>query len=135
MVDTGAQILESLRSLGVTVQLVEPNKLRFEPASKVPAEMVSRIRAAKPAILQALRNRPATCSSHCYELEPGIWVHRPWTGCTTVQAESAQPQHKVAVTCWHCRGEKRCGCSACWQGGPRDCVTCKGTGQTWRWVQ
>jgi len=45
---------------------------RREPPSKIPAEMVSLIREAKPAILEALRNRPATCSPDCYELEPGI---------------------------------------------------------------
>jgi hypothetical protein len=136
MADTGVQILESLRSLGVKVRMVGLGKLSLEPASKIPAEMVPRIRQAKPAILEALRNRPATCSPDCYELEPGIWIHRPHVGCTTIKPEASESQHKVAETCWHCLGEKRCACIACWQaGGPGDCVTCKGTGQVWRWVQ
>jgi hypothetical protein len=59
--DTGAQILESLRSLGVAVTVIGPNKDRLwlEPADRIPAEMVARIRAAKPEILEALRSRPA----------------------------------------------------------------------------
>jgi hypothetical protein len=35
-------------------------------------------------------------------------------------------------TCWHCRGEGRCGCSACWKhfaGEVAQCVVCKGTGK------
>ncbi|PYT27619.1 MAG: hypothetical protein DMG58_20025 [Acidobacteria bacterium] len=129
----GHEILESLRSLGVTVQAAGPDRLRLEPASKIPAEMIPGIREAKPAILEALRNRPATCSPDCYELEPDVWIHRPHTGCTTIRPEASGSQHKVAVTCWHCRGEKRCTCIACWQTG--QCVTCKGTGQIWRWIQ
>jgi hypothetical protein len=71
----------------------------------------------------------------CYELEPGIWIHRPHAGCTTIKPEAGS-QHKVAATCWHCLGEEGCACSACWQaGGPGECVTCKGRGQVWRWVQ
>ena len=129
------EILESLRSLGVTVQAVGPDRLRLEPASKIPAEMVPRIREAKPAILEALRNQPTTCSPHCYELEPGVWIHRPWTGCTTSKAEASEHGHKVMVTCWHCRGEKRCTCIACWQAGPGECATCQGSGQVERWIQ
>ncbi len=68
MPDSGVQILESLRALGVTVTAVGPDRLRLEPATKIPAEMVPRIREAKPAILEALRNRLATCSPDCYEL-------------------------------------------------------------------
>ncbi len=134
MPDSGVQILESLRALGVTVTAVGPDRLRLEPATKIPAEMVPRIREAKPAILEALRNRLATCSPDCYELEAGVWIHRPWTRCTTGKTESNGP-HKITVTCWHCRGEKSCACIACWQAGPGECVACKGNGQVWRWLQ
>jgi hypothetical protein len=48
-----------LRSLGVTVTVVGVDRLRLEPADKIPAEMVARIREAKPAILEVLRSRPA----------------------------------------------------------------------------
>jgi hypothetical protein len=54
----GLQILNALRVAGVTVRLVEPDKLRLEPASKIPAGIIPRIRTEKPAILEALRNRP-----------------------------------------------------------------------------
>lgn len=61
MPDNGVQLLESLRSLGVTVRVVGPDRLSLEPASRIPAEMVPLIREAKPAILQALRERIACC--------------------------------------------------------------------------
>jgi len=135
--DTCIQILESLRSLGVIVQAVGPDRLRLEPASKIPQEMVPRIREAKPAILKALRNRPATCSPDCYEVQPGAWIHRPWAGCTTTTQPETARRH-VMVTCWHCHEEKVCGCITCWQpvsGEQSQCAVCKGSGQVWRWIQ
>jgi hypothetical protein len=131
----GLEILESLRTLGVTVRLVEPDKLRFEPASKIPAEMLPRIREEKSAILEVVRSRPTTCVTSCYEIEPSRRIHRPWNGCATIQPEMGDPLRKVQEKCWHCRGEKRCDCIACWHAGPSECVVCKGTGQVWRWVQ
>jgi len=47
MTDTGAQLLQSLRSLGVTVKVIAPDRLWFEPASKIPPEMKPRIVEAK----------------------------------------------------------------------------------------
>ena len=131
MLNPGFQLLESLR----TVRLVGSDKLRLEPASRIPAEMILRIREEKPALLEALRVRPATCSAECHEIEPGVWIHRPWTGCITCKKEEIRSQREVAVTCWHCQGETRCGCIACWQAGPGECVTCEGTGQVLRWIQ
>ena len=127
-----AEILSELQRRGVIVA-VDGDTLCLKPKLALDDTLLARVREAKPAIIEALRNRPATCSPDCYELEPGIWIHRPWTGCTTIKPE-AESQRKVVVTC-HCRGQKKCGCSACWQGGPRDCAACKGTGQGWRWVQ
>jgi putative DNA primase/helicase len=40
----------------------------------------------KPEIIRALSARPATCSTSCYEVEPGRWIHRPWDGCTSIEA-------------------------------------------------
>jgi hypothetical protein len=131
----GLQILNALRVAGVTVRLVEPDKLRLEPASKIPAEILPRVREAKPAILEALRSRPATCAASCYEIDAGRWIHHPWNGCTTIQSKADAPLHKVQETCWHCRGEKECGCIVCWQAAPSECVVCKGSGSLWRWVQ
>lgn len=51
---SGAEILEILHGLGVTVTVTGPDRLRLEPASRIPTEMVPRIRQAKPAILAAL---------------------------------------------------------------------------------
>jgi hypothetical protein len=131
----GLEILNALRVAGVTVRLVEPDKLRLEPASKIPAEVLPRIQEAKPAILEALRSRSATCATSCYEIGPSRWIHHPWNGCATIQLEAGEPLHKVQETCWHCHGEKRCDCMACWQAGPSECVACKGSGQVWRWIQ
>ena len=89
--DTGVQILESLRSLGVTVAAVGSDRLRLEPASKIPAEIVPRIREAKAAILKALRNRTAkteadgaACGSPhcagCYDVGDGRKIHPPKCG-------------------------------------------------------
>jgi hypothetical protein len=52
-----AQILETLKSLGVAVQIIGPDRLRLQPASRIPSALVPRIRAAKPEILEALRGR------------------------------------------------------------------------------
>jgi hypothetical protein len=54
------ELIETLTALGVTLT-ANGDRLRIEPASKVPPELVPRIREAKPAILEALlRSRPAT---------------------------------------------------------------------------
>jgi len=130
-----AEILTELQRRGVNVA-IEGDTLCLKPKRALDDTLLARVREAKPAILEALRNRPATCSPECYELEPGIWIHRPHTGCTTIKPEASESQHRVAATCRHCHGEKRCTCMACWQaGGPGECVTCKGRGQLWRWVQ
>lgn len=129
-----AGILAELQRRGVLVA-VEGDTLCLKPRRALDDALLARVRRAKPAILEAVRNRPSTCSSDCYELEPGVWIHRPHTGCTTIKPEASRSQHIVAVTCWHCQGEKRCACIACWQAGPGKCVTCKGTGHVLRWVQ
>jgi hypothetical protein len=130
-----ADILGELQKRGVTVR-ADGDTLTLKPRRALDDGLLSRIREAKPAILEVLRNRPATCSPDCYEVDPGVWIHRPWAGCMTIKPEATVSQQRVAVTCWHCHGEKSCACSACWQqGGPSECVTCKGRGQVWRWVQ
>jgi hypothetical protein len=129
-----AEILTELRRRGVTVA-VEGDALCLKPRRALDDTLLARVRGAKPALLDALRKRPPACSAECYEVEQGVWIHRPHTGCTTIKPEASGSQHRVAVTCLHCRGEKRCACIACWLVGPGDCVTCKGSGQAWRWIQ
>lgn len=51
-------LLEELRSIGVEV-VPQGDGLAICPASKVPAELKERLRAAKREILAALRERPA----------------------------------------------------------------------------
>ncbi len=127
-----SEILTELHRRGVVVT-ADGDVLSLKPRRALDDALLARVREAKPAILEALRSRPATCSLDCYEVEPGVWIHHPWNGCTTIQPEADTPLRKVAVTCWHCQGEKRCACMACGHSG--ECATCKGTGQTWRWVQ
>jgi hypothetical protein len=135
MMAQASELLAELQRRGVIVA-VEGDTLCLKPRRALDNGLLARVRDAKPAILEVLRNRPATCSPDCYQFEAGIWVHRPWTGCTTIIPGAIDSRSKVGMTCWHCRGEKRCTCIACWQaGGPGECVTCKGRGQVWRWVQ
>ena len=129
-----AEVLTELQRRGVSVA-VKGDTLCLNPRRSLDDALLARIREAKPAILEALRNRPATCGPSCYAIGPGCWIHHPWNGCATVQKEAGKPLWKVQETCWHCHGEKRCDCIACWQGGPGECVTCKGVGQVMRWVQ
>ena len=129
-----AEVLTELQRRGVNVA-AEGDTLCLKPRRPLDDELLARIREAKPAILETLRNRPATCSPDCYEVEPGRWIHHPWEGCTTIQSKADAPLHKVQETCWHCRGEKTCACITCWQAGPNDCVVCNRSGQVWRWVQ
>lgn len=128
MGEQAAEILTELKQRGVTIA-VHGDNLHLSPRRALDDALLARVREAKPAILDALRNR---CSPECYEVEPGRWIHRPWAGCTTIKPEAPRLR-KVSVTCEHCRGEKRCACIACYPTG--ECVTCKGTGQVWRWVQ
>ena len=77
------EILTELQRRGVIVA-VEGETLSLKPKSALDDNLLVRVREVKPAILEAVRNRPATCSPDCYEVESGVWIHRPWTGCTTV---------------------------------------------------
>jgi hypothetical protein len=128
------EILTELGRRGVSIA-VKGSNLCLKPRHALDDGLLARVREAKPAILEALRSRPVKCATSCYEIEPGRWIHHPWDGCTTVQPEAGGLLSKVREKCWHCHGEKRCDCIACWQAGPSECVACKGSGQVWRWIQ
>lgn len=132
--NAAAEVLSELQRRGVTLK-ADGDTLCLKPRRALDDALLARVREAKPAILEALRSRPVTCAASCYEIDPGVWIHRPWTGCITARAEVGKPFRQVRVTCWHCHGEKKCTCIACWQSGPGDCVTCKGTGLVLRWIQ
>ena len=51
---TSTEILGRLHDLGITVQANGP-KVRLEPASKVPADLLDEVRAHKAEIIQELR--------------------------------------------------------------------------------
>jgi hypothetical protein len=129
--EAATQIIETLAQLGVTLKAVGPDRLRIEPASRIPPELMPRIREVKPQILAALRlrRRPATCASSCYETEPNRWIHHPWDGCNSVPP--VPEGRTVERKCWHCEGERKCPCIAC-DAGP--CLQCSGTGKVLEWV-
>jgi hypothetical protein len=134
----GVEILETLRGLGIKVEVVGPDRLRCELASKIPAALVPRIREAKAEIIEALRVRSAVCmirpgsSPVCYELEPSRQVQHPWEGCISTAGEKTK-LHQVGRACWHCSGAGSCGCIVCDAGGRLEieagpCTVCKGSG-------
>lgn len=93
-----AEILAELRQRGVFVA-VDGDTLCLKPGRALDDALIARVREAKAAILAALRDRPATCSSDCYSVEPGVWIHRPHTGCTTIiKPDAGQPLRQVQVT-------------------------------------
>src|SRR5262245_57498581 len=114
MTNQATEILTELRRRGVLATAVGGD-ICLKPKRALDDALRARIREAKPAILEALRNRPATCGLDCYEVAPGVWIHQPCAGCTTLKAGAEEPQRYVQVECWHCHGEKTCGCIACWR--------------------
>lgn len=149
-------ILIELRRRGVSV-IADGDALVLKPKRAVDGELLALVREHKPDIIRALSVRPATCSPTCYEIEPGRRIHRPCDGCKTPLLEPIEPivptradcgcdgpvcrrcwlcaEHCSCLpqgTCWHCRGEGRCGCTACWKGYAGEtarCVVCEGTGK------
>jgi hypothetical protein len=128
------EILETLTRLGVTVTVTGAHKIRLEPASLIPPELLPRIRETKAALLEALGRRKETCAVSCYQVEPGYWIHRPWDGCKTIQP-ATQAARRFERRCSHCLGIGACRCIACYQPGQSLCFICKGTGKTLDWVQ
>ena len=99
-----AEILTELRWRGVSVS-AEGNILYLKPRRALDDALLARVRDAKPAILEVLRN-PSNCA-----------------------ASSAQIPE--TAKCWHCGGSRECNCSTCgvmkpsvvWAAG--ECVACK----------
>jgi hypothetical protein len=123
-VNAAVEILTELQRRGVSVA-AEGDTLCLRPKRALDDALLARVRESKPALLQTLRSRPPSCSPHCYEVEPGVWIHRPWAGCKTCKATPTAPGREVSVTCWHCKGERACGCSTCAPGSlskARECV-------------
>ena len=140
----GAEILETLRTLGITVTIIPPDRLRLEPASRIPPELLSRVRKEKPVILAALA--PLTVAvqrAECRHCDGKGECDCP--ACNLRRVSGPVPcsmcrwgDHQVWVvatrpeTCWHCGGSGKCGCIAC---NPKEpCRTCGGTGRA-PWLQ
>ena len=127
------EILAELAQRGAIVR-ADGETICLKPKSALDDKLLARVREHKPELLAALRKRPANCSPTCYEIEPGRWLHHPWDGCRTIP--SAPPPRQVEITCWHCRGNTKCGCIACSEiTSPGLCAPCKGSGKVMAWVQ
>jgi hypothetical protein len=108
-----ADILAELTSRGVVVR-ADGETLRLRPKTALDDGLLARVQAHKPEILAVLSGRPAACSSTCYEIEPGRWIHRPWEGCKTrLTLQPEEPTRKVESVCWHCGGAGECDCITC----------------------
>jgi len=136
-VSAAVEILAELQRRGVSVA-VEGDTLCLRPKKVLDEALLARVRESKLALLETLRKCPATCSAQCYEVETDLWIHRPWAGCTTSKSKASTDIRKVSMTCWHCKGERRCCCSTCAPGSlveSGECIACGGTGQLWGWIQ
>jgi hypothetical protein len=110
-VTQASDILAELQRRGVSV-VADGNILCLKPRRALDEDLMARIRNMKPAILEALRSRPATCGSTCYEIERGRWIHHPWDGCKTpVSPKTVNPA--MQAECKHCGGAGECSCTAC----------------------
>ena len=75
------------------------------------------------------RTKKQTCAASCYEVGPGVWIHRPWDGCTTPMPEIPWPE-RTNAPCWHCGGDGVCDCISCFSVGAeypkraRECTVC-----------
>lgn len=124
------ETLSELSRRGVTIR-VEGGTLRLRPKSALDDTLLARVRQAKPELLMALRNRPATCAETCYEIEPGRWIHHPWDGCKTIVPRPPKAAQEAEQPCWHCGGKGECNCIECglykarmeWAAGP--CLSCE----------
>jgi len=139
------EILETLRCLGITVELSGADRLRLQPASRIPPDLLPRIREAKPEILAALA-RPTVPlhSAECRHCEgkgecdcPACTLRRTQKPVPCLMCRPADRQVWLAATrpetCWHCAGSGKCGCMAC---NPKEpCRTCGGSGKATPWIQ
>jgi hypothetical protein len=136
---TPADVIREIERAGGILE-VRDDRIRYSLPKSV-GWIVAELRKHKLEIVAAIRRRggrPSTCSPHCYEEEAGVWIHRPWAGCTTCRSEASAAGREVSMTCWHCKGERTCGCCTCAPGSlskARECFACKGAGQLWRWIQ
>ena len=124
------KILTELERRGVIVAL-DGDTLSLKPRRSLDDALLARVREAKPAILEALRSRPATCAASCYRLTraagfiiPGMAVPRSSRKRTHLCARFGRPagtataRRNAAASCagkqcrasvWSAKGAGRCG--------------------------
>ncbi len=135
------EILDTLKGIGVTVRVIPPDTLELQPASRIPPDLLPRIREAKPQILAELARCPVAVQPvgcrHCDgkgECDcPACNLRRvsrpvPCSMCRWAERKvwltATRPE-----TCWHCGGSGKCACIACDPKEP--CRTCGGSGKAW----
>ena len=96
MSQTVVEILGELQRRGVMVTAVG-EELVLKPKRALDDTLISRVREAKAAILEALRNQPATCAASCYEIGSGKRIHHPWNGCTRINPKNWPPMQTEVV--------------------------------------
>jgi len=107
------EVLDTLRTLGVRVEVVPPDTLRLMPASKVPPDLVPAILESKVAILAVLA-RPTVQPGECRHCEGKGECDCP--ACTLRRTEKPVP-------CCMCRWQAR----QLWLAAtrPRECWFCE----------
>jgi hypothetical protein len=130
------EILTELHQRGVSVT-ADGDTIVLKPRRALDDVLLARLREAKPAILETLRNRP--------EFAEPIIPSRADCGCEGLVCQCCwlcAEQHCLCApqgACWHCGGERRCDCSTCAleeRGRPAGpCAACRGTGKVWACVQ
>jgi len=130
-------ILAALEGVGVTVRVIPPDTLRLEPASKIPPELLPRIRQAKPEILAALA-RPSVEPAECRHCDgkgecdcPACNLRRTDKPVPCLMCHPTERQVWLAATrpreCWFCEERRLHG-----ESGP--CAACADSGKA-PWIQ
>jgi hypothetical protein len=131
-------IIEAVVEVGGELT-VSGDRIRYRLPKDHPEKerILDELREHKREIIRLLSTRPQTCAPSCYEIAPARWIHHPWNGCTTPMPPE-KARREAERTCWHCGGEGKCTCIACWDaryGVPDECFVCQGSGTTYSLLQ
>ena len=126
------EILEELRVKGISIR-AQHGVLHLKPKNAIDAQLLGRIREAKPEILAVLRRPPVVVLVESRPADPvGEAVRavlRPGEEITPKGIIRRLPKG----VCEHCGGKKFCNCAVCNRGWGKGwfgwCHTCGGSGR------